>query len=313
MSLDAIRWALFEAPLHSRGVELKGYNREVLLCLAEHAGKDGSNSWPSRERIGLELWGTAADQKSPVSEEAWRNKADTRVKRAFRDLERGGWIQECSDRSGRAFGRRSKVWSLNLDLRRGSSDSSAPDGESRGYMGVPREGYAAVPLENGGGGTPVTDKGYMGVLAGGTPVTDKGYMDVPQTVSNPLEPGGERADAPAQVAHYDSVDALAKAHSQASLPGQPDWVQGTPEDPRCPTHAGLSREAVPPCRRCGEARAWYETNGKSATEDARAARRAAIDECGICDQNGMREVTGGLMRCDHTPPALDLPPWERAV
>ena len=37
MSLDALKWVLYEAPPRLNGVTLNGTKREVLLCLAEHA------------------------------------------------------------------------------------------------------------------------------------------------------------------------------------------------------------------------------------------------------------------------------------
>lgn len=59
--------------------------------------------------------------------------------------------------------------------------------------------------------------------------------------------------------------------------------------------------------------AWAAERSRAATDDARAARRAAIDACELCDDNGKREVPGGLARCDHRPPeASDTPPWEAA-
>lgn len=59
--------------------------------------------------------------------------------------------------------------------------------------------------------------------------------------------------------------------------------------------------------------AWAAERSRAATDNARAERRAAIDACPLCDDNGKREVPGGLARCDHRPPeSTDTPPWEAA-
>ena len=66
----------------------------------------------------------------------------------------------------------------------------------------------------------------------------------------------------------------------------------------CPRHPN-GNPTGEPCRMCGEAKA-------ERAEDAQAkkqARRAAIDECDLCDDNGMRITSGGAKRCNHqTPP-----------
>ncbi|WP_146128936.1 hypothetical protein [Corynebacterium sp. 13CS0277] len=80
---------------------------------------------------------------------------------------------------------------------------------------------------------------------------------------------------------------------------------GTPDDPRCATHAGWPREQVPACGACGDARrVWRER--EQATRDA---ARAAVDACPWCNALGLVEVTaatpGGsptLAKCDHTGP-----------
>jgi hypothetical protein len=80
-----------------------------------------------------------------------------------------------------------------------------------------------------------------------------------------------------------------------------------PHPPRCQGHSQLPADAdVPPCRACKQLRLDAERSvadnvlGELA---ARTARRAAIDACRLCDDNGMRETDSGVARCSH--PALE--------
>ena len=117
--------------------------------------------------------------------------------------------------------------------------------------------------------------------------------------------GVESAPAP----EPESLNELADRYfKKEKAPG----VYGTAEDPRCADHVDLDAGAVPNCRRCARAREWFEANGEDEKKRARAARRAAIDACDLCDDNGKREVPGGLARCDHNPTSGDTPPWEAA-
>lgn len=59
---------------------------------------------------------------------------------------------------------------------------------------------------------------------------------------------------------------------------------------------------MPPCRACQQVRLDAE---RSAADNvlgelaARTARRAAIDACPECDDNGMREHGDAVTRCTH--------------
>lgn len=69
----------------------------------------------------------------------------------------------------------------------------------------------------------------------------------------------------------------------------------------CPRHPN-GNPTGEPCRMCGEAKTEQ-------AEDAQAkkqARRAAIDECDLCDGNGMRYTNGQARRCNHKP---NTPPF----
>lgn len=76
-----------------------------------------------------------------------------------------------------------------------------------------------------------------------------------------------------------------------------------PPRPRCPRHAQLPADAdVPPCGACREARVEAErkvADGVLGQLAERTARRAAIDACPLCDDNGMRETENGVARCNH--------------
>lgn len=47
--------------------------------------------------------------------------------------------------------------------------------------------------------------------------------------------------------------------------------------------------------------AWAEEQATNHAETAAQARRHAIDNCGLCDDNGMRYQGGEAWRCDHNP------------
>lgn len=116
--------------------------------------------------------------------------------------------------------------------------------------------------------------------------------------------------APSTVSPDQLLDELAaRAFRKEKYPG----AFGTPDDPRCEAHAALDPGNVPNCHRCAEARRIFEEHDRDAQARAKSERRAAIDACPVCDENGWREVPGGLARCDHAPGADDVPPWEAAL
>lgn len=57
--------------------------------------------------------------------------------------------------------------------------------------------------------------------------------------------------------------------------------------------------------------AWDREQANNLTLARLEQRRTAINTCNLCDDNGMREVPGGLARCNHQPPKEDTPPWEK--
>ena len=105
----------------------------------------------------------------------------------------------------------------------------------------------------------------------------------------------------------DSLNELAARHfAKEKYPG----AYGTPDDPRCAQHVHLAHENVPNCHKCADARRIFQEHAQDAKDQAKAERRAAIDACDLCDENGFREIPGGVAKCDHV--AEDVPPWEVA-
>lgn len=108
--------------------------------------------------------------------------------------------------------------------------------------------------------------------------------------------GGERANSIANAAQNnaetapqpESLDELAAAHAASQ-----------PDPRRCPDHQGLAPGAVPACGQCADARRAYDERVEAESEAAAQARRHAIDECDLCDDNGMRYEGGEAWRCDH--------------
>jgi hypothetical protein len=124
----------------------------------------------------------------------------------------------------------------------------------------------------------------------------------------PAETADRSAERSANVRgeSHDSLS-LTRALSSGYLGGEgAGRVRGdaqAPPRPRCQRHSQLPPDAdVPPCRACQQLRIESERQvadnvlGELA---ARNARRAAIDACGRCDDNGMRETDSGVARCTH--------------
>lgn len=97
-----------------------------------------------------------------------------------------------------------------------------------------------------------------------------------------------------------SQDSFSTPPAAPSSPSDTPDVWSTAEDPRCRKHAALPRDRVPACRSCAQAREWFEERATAAV----AARRALIDGCGWCDENGLawtRREDGQAVavRCSH--------------
>lgn len=73
-----------------------------------------------------------------------------------------------------------------------------------------------------------------------------------------------------------------------------------PTNPRCVRHRDVpADDPGPDCRFCRDARLRVQADAPDPGADA-AARRAAIDACGLCDERGLRDLGDlGLGRCTH--------------
>lgn len=85
-----------------------------------------------------------------------------------------------------------------------------------------------------------------------------------------------------------NLDELAAAYAAS----QPDT---------CPRHPD-GNPTNEPCWHCGQIRKRKKQAEQDATARARAERRAAIDACDLCDDNGIRMHNGTATRCTHTNP-----------
>lgn len=70
---------------------------------------------------------------------------------------------------------------------------------------------------------------------------------------------------------------------------------------RCPKHRHIpdGEWVDEPCRECQKLREGTVAEEARAAEAEKEARRAAIDACDLCDDNGMRYANGIAERCDH--------------
>lgn len=107
---------------------------------------------------------------------------------------------------------------------------------------------------------------------------------------------GEQAEKTANAAAENapstpqSLDELAAAHAASQ-----------PDPRRCKEHQHLAPGTVPDCGRCAEARRTYEERQEAEQETTRNRRRAAIDACNRCDDNGWVQGTNPAIKCDHKP------------
>lgn len=127
MSLEAMKWALQDAPIPHSTTHLR--DRLVLVYLADRHNIDTGVCWPSLGRIADDMGTTKPTVRS-----------------AFRSLKDLGLIEEADPglATGVAEGRKPTVWRLNLDMVRGKDaftgkdgltgkDAFTPDGSRRVY------------------------------------------------------------------------------------------------------------------------------------------------------------------------------------
>ncbi len=105
---------------------------------------------------------------------------------------------------------------------------------------------------------------------------EKGNPDVAQ-----VEESSPPIDPP------DSLDALAAAHA----------ARHDPE--RCDAHQGIAEENVPNCWACANARKTHRAKLDAEAKQAGQSRRAQIDACPECDDNGWILIDGAATKCTH--------------
>lgn len=91
---------------------------------------------------------------------------------------------------------------------------------------------------------------------------------------------------------YENLDALADAHAHT----HPTQAFGTIDDPRCAKHKDLDH--APKCWDCKKSGDIL----RAEAEAEKQARRATIDACNRCDDNGWVIDTNPAIKCTHQPP-----------
>lgn len=269
MSIEAIAWVLNDAPIPQptpAGTPNSSTLAMVLLGLANHAGRDGTDAYPSVRTLAR-----------------YARLSDRQVQRCLRSLLEYGLIEPGDQRIVEAKIedplRRPVVYNLAMNLQ-----------VSRGDTLSPRKQKAQV----GRGDT--LSPGDMGVAAGVTGTTSRGDTHVTRTV---LEPSNEPEGSPSP------GTSPARAAASPPPTAAPSTAADAGPSPFCERHPDGADHPCGPCgvaRRASEAweaeRARTTKTQVSVEAQARAeARRAEIAACSMCDADGYRD--GRL--CHHRP------------
>lgn len=171
MSLRATLWALYEAPAKDPTARL------VLVVLADHAGDDGRDAFPSVARIASAI-----------------EVSDRSVQRHLRDLEEAGLIVKGDQDRVKAAIKRGDRQPVCYDLQLGvvRGDNMTPRDPDGVTPASPRDdnGVTSTSPRDPDGVTPVTERGDTGVANGVTPAS-------PEPKDEPKEEPEERpADKP---------------------------------------------------------------------------------------------------------------------
>lgn len=109
---------------------------------------------------------------------------------------------------------------------------------------------------------------------------------------------------------------LSPDQSSSSVTYVDGWVGGSrarahareePPPPPCPRH-GENYEHDENCRHCKKLREYDEAETKrreSARRESARIRRQIGDNCLYCDDNHLREIPGGVIRCTHNPETFE--------
>ncbi len=81
----------------------------------------------------------------------------------------------------------------------------------------------------------------------------------------------------------------------------PNWPRNAPPPEHCTKHPNGTTDPCGGCRAAREHRQRWEETTTQLEADRRAARRADIDNCQLCDPNGLRDIGNHAVRCTHEP------------
>ncbi|MCO1575474.1 helix-turn-helix domain-containing protein [Crossiella sp. SN42] len=165
--------------------------------------------------------------------------------------------------------RRPQGWDLALHRTRDPEHLDPPGKTDGGQPLHPARGHEGQPLP------PVEGHGVQ-------PLPPRGAATAP-------EPSLNRTRSPDE--------------SQPPLPDMP----GSRHGDRCPAHRD-NRAGSARCHACAQARATAEEHIRSQAYAAAQARRAAINRCGLCDDDGYR----GTQVCNHRDPGAGAEARRRA-
>lgn len=127
----------------------------------------------------------------------------------------------------------------------------------------------------------------------------------PAPAPAPLQEGGNVGGKGGPGEREEVIDTQTSAQeTNAPLPENLDELaasfageQSTKQRGICPRHPN-GNPTGEPCRQCGQAK----TERAEDAESQKAARRAAIEKCDMCDSNGIKIIEGIARRCTHNKP-----------
>ena len=109
---------------------------------------------------------------------------------------------------------------------------------------------------------------------------------------------GNRVEGVKEISNGTSYpQAVDKTTPPENSPDQPPTPNGG--RPVCKKHAALPDDEIPPCGACERLRKAAEARARDEEATQRALRRAAIDACRRCDDNGIAREGSVAVRCTH--------------
>lgn len=227
MSIQAVSWALEDAvgldPVTGGEVDVPAQCVAVLVALANRAGEDGRDAYPSVHRLAHAA-----------------RKSERSVQRDLETLEELRIIRKGDQRAVFRFrpDRRPTVWDLAMERRRAPY---RPKWETdRDEAATAGRGDADVtPLDGGHGVTPVTERGDVYVADGVTPASPK--------PSSGTVPGTSSTKTSAVVSPEQRVRERTTLPPTAELDPRPAIPDGPPAELGGPGHQAFlaARAALP--------------------------------------------------------------------